>query len=166
MATNKRPPKAADWDKVRPLYLRGETLTAIVEMFPNVQFTKDKILRKMREEGLTEKKKEIDTKVTEDLCDSVERAKIATNNLCVNLFNTGADVIRSLLQQYQKEIREGEMDNNTKRKATAYNTDLLMSGARKVQEGLRVAYGMDKDGKLYEKQPEVLVIQGLNTDEI
>lgn len=166
MVTKKRQPKASDWDKVRPLYLRGETLGAIVEMFPDVMFTKDKILKKMRAEGLVEKKREIDTKVTEDMCDSVERAKIATNTLCVNLFNTGADVIRSLLQQYQQEIREGEMRGDTKRRATAYNTDLLMSGARKVQEGLRVAYGMDKDGKLYEKEPEVLVIQGLNTDDI
>jgi len=163
---SKRPPKALDWDKVRPLYLRGETLDSIVKMFPDVAFTKDKILKKMRSEGLVERKREIDAKVTEDICDSVERAKIATNQLCVGLFNTGADVIRSLLQQYQKEIREGEMNNNTKRKATAYNVDLLMSGSRKVQEGLRVAYGMDKDGKLYEKEPEVLVIQGLNTDEI
>jgi hypothetical protein len=41
-----------------------------------------------------------------------------------------------------------------------------MSGTTKVQKGLRVAYEMDADGKLREVAPEVLTIEGINTDKI
>ena len=51
-------------------------------------------------------------------------------------------------------------------KLTTYNFDLYASAVKKFQEGQRVNLGMDKDGKLQNKQPEVLVIQGLDTDKI
>jgi hypothetical protein len=41
-----------------------------------------------------------------------------------------------------------------------------MSGTTKVQKGLRVAYEMDADGKLRETAPEVLVIEGVNMENI
>lgn len=163
--TEKRQPVAKDWDKIRPMFMRGETLQHIIDSFPNLQLTKASISCKMSKEGTSKRKKALEQKVLDNLADATTEEKIAVNNECIRLFNNGSKVIDGLLNAYMTEINVGDIPKN-KARATAYNIDLLMSGVTKIQKGLRVAYGMDEDGKLYEKEPEVLVIEGVDTEKI
>lgn len=161
----KRKPTAKDWDKIRAFYLRAESLDDIIDAMPDVALNKKVIINKMSIEGFAAKKRAIEEKVLDNLAANVENEKIAVNNTCIKLFNDGSKIIDELLKQYIGEVRAGHADK-TKARATAYNIDMLMSGVTKIQKGLRVAYGMDDNGKLYEKEPEVLVIDGLNPGKI
>lgn len=158
-------PTSRDWDKIRVFYLRNESLDNILAAFPDVKITKENIVNRMSKEGITAKRAAIQEKVIEHAASMTEQEKIEVNNKCITLYNTGAKVIEGLLAQYIDEVREGDVPK-TKARATAYNVDMLMSGVTKIQKGLRVAYGMDDNGKLYEKEPEVLVIEGFNQDKI
>jgi antitoxin component YwqK of YwqJK toxin-antitoxin module len=160
----KRKATARDWDKVRALYIRGEALDDICKALPNVNLTTKNILKRMALEGVTAKKKALNDRIVDNMLNITEEEKIKTNNDCIRLFNSGAKVIESLLEKYTDELETGKVDRHAK--ATAYNVDMLMSGVTKIQKGLRVAYGMDDNGKLFEKEPEVLVIEGINTDKI
>lgn len=161
----KKAPTARDWDRVRALYMRNETLDTIISALPKVKLTKRGIVAKMNLEGITERRKAVQNTVLDHLQKNIETEKIEVNNQCIHLFNTGAKVIDHLLTQYLDEVTSSEAPKS-RAKATAYNVDMLMSGITKVQKGLRVCYGMDENGKLYEKEPEVLVIDGLDTDKI
>lgn len=166
MAENKEKhlPTASDWDKVRPLYLRGEELEAIVKAFPDVQFSKESILKRMKAEGLTDKKKQIDSNVNAELSAIAEAEKIKFTKKCKSLYE---DMFVSL-SEIGKDFKNQTKGNKSKigLKLTTYNFDLYASAVKKFQEGQRVNLGMDKDGKLQNKQPEVLVIQGVDTDKI
>ena len=159
----KRKPTCKDWDKVRSLYIMGESLEGICRSLPNVAITQKSIMKKMAVEGLTAKKRALNERIVDNMLNLAEDEKKRVNNECIKLFNTGAKVISDLLDIYQEEISRGI---GGKPKATAYNIDLLMSGVTKVQKGLRVAYGMDETGKLHEKEPELLIIEGINTEKI
>lgn len=161
----KRKPTARDWDKVRALYMREETLDNILLALPNIALTKSGIVAKMNKEGITERRKAMKSAVLDNLQENVEKEKIKVNQDCIHLFETGSKVINYLLSQYLAEVKQENIPKN-KAKATAYNIDMLMSGVTKIQKGLRVCYGMDETGKLYEKEPEILVIEGLDTDKI
>lgn len=160
----KRKPSAKDWDKVRALYVRGENLDEICKALPNVNITSKGILKKMALEGITARKKALNDKIIDNMFKITEDEKMKVNSDCIRMYNNGARVIEGLLGKYISEVEEGCVDKHAK--ATAYNVDMLMSGVTKIQKGLRVAYGMDENGKLYEKEPEVLVIEGVNTDNI
>lgn len=160
----KRKASAKDWDKVRALYIRGEALDDICKALPNVNINPKSILKRMALEGVTAKKKALNDRIVDNMLNITEEEKIKTNNDCIRLFNSGAKVIEGLLEKYTDELETGKVDRHAK--ATAYNVDMLMSGVTKIQKGLRVAYGMDDNGKLFEKEPEVLVIEGINTDKI
>lgn len=158
-------PTAKDWDKIVPMYLRGEELQHIINSFPDIHLTKTSIIQYMGRKGWTKEKKKLDMNVKDSVVQAVEDDKVKATNDCIRLYNSGAKIIEQLLSQYDVELKEGKVTKNQAR-ATAYNVDLLMSGVTKVQKGLRVAYGMDKDGKLYEKEPEMLIIDGLNMEKI
>lgn len=165
--TNKKSntPSARDWDKISALYLRGETLDYIVKAFPNLELNKNSIMTKMSNLGFTAKKRAIERKVLDITAENVEQQKITVANECINMFQSGAEVIKMLLENYTEELKSGEV-SATKARATAYNANLLMDGVTKIQKGLRVAYGMDEDNKLHEKEPEVLVIEGVDNGKI
>lgn len=160
----KRKASAKDWDKVRALYVRGENLEEICKAMPNVNISPKGILKKMALEGITARKKALNDKIIDNMFQITEEEKLKVNSECIQMYNNGARVIQGLLGKYIQEVEEGCTDKHAK--ATAYNVDMLMSGVTKIQKGLRVAYGMDENGKLFEKEPEVLVIEGLNTDKI
>ena len=162
---NKRKPTAKDWDVVRRLYLREEELDYIIEQLPDVQITKEQIMKKVSAEGLPARRRAIREKAIEatEAKALVEIEKV--NDMCINLFNKGADIIDDLLKNYADELKEGNVSKGQAR-ATAYNIDMLMSGLTKIQKGLRVSYDADDKGKLYEKQPEVMVIEGFDNNKI
>lgn len=162
---DQRTAMAKDWDAVRVLYLKGESLEHIIQSMPKVYLTKELILNQMSKEGMTAVKSSINQKVVEHIEKTIIADKEETNKTCVELFSSGADIIRALLAQYGQETQKENIPK-TQAKATAYNVDLLMSGVTKIQKGLRVAYGMDADGKLVETEPEVTIIDNLNITKI
>lgn len=163
--TEKRKPKASDWDKVRMMWMRNEELDYILASFPDVAFNKNMIVKRMSKEGVTAKRRSIQEKAIDDAARIAEKDKLYVNTLCIDLYNKGADIIQSILAQYGQELVQGDVSKGQAR-ATAYNVDMLMSGLTKIQKGLRVAYGVDDNGKLYEKEPEVMIIEGFNQDKI
>jgi len=160
--TEKRKPTAKDWAKIRTLYLRGESLDYVMEQIPDVDIKRSSISEKMSREGINKKKKEIEERTQNKLCQRVEEEKIAANERHIQLFNESLDVIQTLLEQYKAELSQGK----AKPRASAYNMDLIMSGISKAQKGLRVALGMDENGNLEINQPEVLVIEGFSEKNI
>lgn len=158
-------PPAQVWDRVRVLFLRGETPDAIAKMFPEYRISASQITKRMSLEGMTAKRKALDFRIADNAMNLIEEDKLNVNKECIRLFNTGAEVISTLLERYKDELNAGQVSKGQAR-ATAYNTDLLMSGVTKIQKGLRVAYGMDEQGKLHEKAPDVLIIKGLDEDKI
>ena len=161
----KRRPNDNDWARVTTLYFQGKTYKEIIKAMPLVDLSEKKIARYVSKYSLNDKKSEMDKRVIDASLMMVEDAKKKVNADCIRLFNKGAEVINTLLENCFTELKDKTISKGQAR-ATAYNVDLLMSGVTKVQKGLRVAYGMDEDGKLYEKEPEVLTIEGLNTDKI
>ena len=161
----KRKPTAKDWDKVRMMFLRNEELDYIMACLPDVCLTKNGIVKKMSKEGLIAKRNAIQAAAIDSAATIAEKDKIHINNMCIDLFNKGADIIQGILGQYNRELMEANVSKGQAR-ATAYNVDMLMSGVTKIQKGLRVAYGYDDKNNLYEKEPEVMIIEGFSQDKI
>lgn len=158
----KRKPTAKDWAKIRALYLRGETLDYVMEQIPHLDIKRSSITEKMSREGINKKKKEIEEKTRAKLCKRIEEEKIEANERHIKLFNQSLDVIQTLIDQYKDELKQGK----AKPRASAYNMDLIMSGISKAQKGLRVALGIDENGNLTDKQPDVFFIEGIKEDDI
>ena len=161
----KRNPTPNDWLRVANLYFQGKTYPEILQAMPCVNLNVQKIARYVSKNALNIKKADMDSRVIENTLSLVEENKKRVNLDCINLFTKGADVIDALLDNCFVELQDKTISKGQAR-ATAYNVDLLMSGVTKVQKGLRVAYGMDENGKLYEKEPEVLVIEGIDKEKI
>lgn len=158
----KHKPTSKDWDKIRALYLQGESLDYVMEQIPDVDVKRSTISEKMSREGINKKRKEIEEKTQRKLCQRVEEEKIAANERHISLYNQSLDVIQTLLTQYTDELKQGK----AKPRASAYNMDLILSGLSKAQKGLRIALGIDEDGNLEDKQPEILVIEGVKEENI
>lgn len=161
----KRPMTAADWDMARALFIRGETVEEILKHLPDVKISKSRMYEVFTKEGVMAKKKAMQARVIDDMVTLTEAEKLNVNQRCIRLYNEGAEIIDGLLGKYKKELNGKDVAKN-QAKATAYNIDMLMSGVTKIQKGLRVAYGMDDQGRLYEKEPDVLVIEGVDTGKI
>ena len=161
----KRKPTAKDWDKVRMMFLRNEELDYILASLPDVELNKTYVMKKMSAEGLVAKRNAIQQKAIDSAASIAEKDKILVNNMCIDLYNKGADIIQGLLSQYSGELMQGNVSKGQAR-ATAYNIDMLMSGVTKIQKGMRVAYGIDENGKVYEKEPEVMIIEGFDDKKI
>ena len=155
-------PTLDDWAKIRALFLKGVTLDNILKELPEVDVSKKSISEKMCREGINKKKREIEQRATKRLYERVEEDKIAANENHIKLFNESLEIVRTLLEQYRDELSLGK----AKPRASAYNMDLIMSAISKAQKGLRVALGMDEDGNLELKQPDILVIEGFNEKNI
>ena len=155
-------PTAADWAKIRVLFLKNVSLDDILKELPEVDISKKSISEKMCREGMNKKKKEIEAKANRKLYERVEEEKIAANEKHIRLFNDSLEIVNTLLKQYREELSLGK----AKPRASAYNMDLIMSAISKAQKGLRVALGMDEEGNLELKQPDVLVIEGFSEKDI
>lgn len=155
-------PTADDWAKIRVLFLKSVPLDDILKELPEVDVSKKSISEKMCREGMNKKKKEIEAKANKKLYERVEEEKIAANEKHIRLFNDSLEIVNTLLEQYREELSLGK----AKPRASAYNMDLIMSAISKAQKGLRVALGMDEEGNLELKQPDVLVIEGFSEKDI
>lgn len=158
----KHKPTSKDWDKIRALYLQGESLDYVMEQIPDVDIKRSTISERMSREGINKKRKEIEERTQRKLCQRIEEEKIEANERHISLYNQSLDVIQTLLNQYKDELNQGK----AKPRASAYNMDLILSGLSKAQKGLRIALGIDEDGNLTEKQPEILVIEGVKEENI
>jgi hypothetical protein len=158
----KREPTPYDWDRVRLMYLQGYELRDIVKSYPEVQLSETGILDKMKKEGSDKIKRDIAYRTTNTMADEIVAEKKKTTEECVRAYKKGIDIINRLLADYRSEQQEG---GNPKR-CTAYNMDLLMAGINKIQKGFDIAFGEDKNGKLYEKEPDVFIIEGVNQEKL
>jgi len=154
----RRTPTPQDWDKVKALYLRNYELDYIVKQFPDVALTSLTILNKMRKEGADKQKKEINERVNNTITDEIVAERKKNTEECVKAYKKGIDIINRLLADYRNEQATGGIP----KRCTAYNMDLLMAGINKIQKGFDTAFGEDKNGKLYEKEPNVFVIEGID----
>ena len=155
-------PTVDDWAKIRVLYLKSVPLDDILKEMPEVDVSKKSISEKMCREGINKKKREIEGRTNKKLYERVEEEKIAANEKHIQLFNESLEIVKTLLEQYRDELSQGK----AKPRASAYNMDLIMSAISKAQKGLRVALGMDEEGNLELKQPDVLVIEGFSEKDI
>lgn len=155
-------PTVDDWAKIRVLYLKSVPLDDILNEMPEVDVSKKSISEKMCREGINKKKREIEARTNKKLYERVEEEKIAANEKHIQLFNESLEIVKTLLEQYRDELSQGK----SKPRASAYNMDLIMSAISKAQKGLRVALGMDEEGNLELKQPDVLVIEGFSEKDI
>lgn len=158
----KHKPTAEDWAKIRVLFLKDVALDDILRELPEVDISKKSISEKMCREGINKKKREIEARTTKRIYERVEEEKIAANERHIALYNNSLEIVNTLLEQYRYELTLGK----AKPRASAYNMDLIMSAISKAQRGLRVALGMDEDGNLELKQPDVLVIEGFSEKDI
>ena len=155
-------PTVDDWAKIRVLFLKDVSLDDILKEMPEVDVSKKSISEKMCREGMNKKKREIEARTNKKLYERVEEEKIAANEKHIQLFNDSLEIVKTLLEQYRDELSQGK----AKPRASAYNMDLIMSAISKAQKGLRVALGMDEEGNLELKQPDVLVIEGFSEKDI
>ena len=155
-------PTVDDWAKIRVLFLKDVSLDDILKEMPEVDVSKKSISEKMCREGMNKKKREIEARTNKKLYERVEEEKIAANEKHIQLFNDSLEIVKTLLEQYREELSQGK----AKPRASAYNMDLIMSAISKAQKGLRVALGMDEEGNLELKQPDVLVIEGFSEKDI
>lgn len=155
-------PTVDDWAKIRVLFLKDVSLDDILKEMPEVDVSKKSISEKMCREGMNKKKREIEARTNKKLYERVEEEKIAANEKHIKLFNDSLEIVKTLLEQYREELSLGK----AKPRASAYNMDLIMSAISKAQKGLRVALGMDEEGNLELKQPDVLVIEGFSEKDI
>ena len=161
-ATEKHEPTPQDWGKIKVLYLQGYELGAIIKQLPDVKVTEAAILIKMKQEGADKLKKEINERVNGTLSDQIVAEKKKTTEECVRAYKKGIDIINRLLADYREEQSAG----GTPKRCTAYNMDLLMAGINKIQKGFDTAFGEDKNGKLYEKEPDVFIIEGIDKEKL
>ena len=162
---NKHKPTAADWDKIRIYFIRGESMEFIMSKVPDVDIKPDTIMNRMQKEGMVKKRREINNTVIDKLTDEVAEEKEKNSKACIKAYKKGLALINDLLMMYRQEL-DSPSPSRIRAKCTAYNMDMLMSGITKIQKGFDVAYGVDKQGKLVEKEPDVLVIEGINMDKI
>lgn len=158
----KHEPTPQDWGKVKVLYLQGYELGSIVKQFPDVKLTEASIIIKMKQEGADKLKKEINDRANNTLCEQIVAEKKKTTEECVRAYKKGIDIINRLLADYRTEQQAGGIP----KRCTAYNLDLLMAGINKIQKGFDTAFGEDKNGKLYEKEPDLFIIEGIDQQKL
>lgn len=165
MTEKKQTLSTTEWQFVRGCYLAGESPEDIIKRLPNRRITAKTIINRMSSEGLTKVRDSIQKRANQNLAEITEEEKLRINEKCRELFDLGAEAVKQLLQNSLQELDKGGIPKGQAR-ATAYNLDLLMSGVTKIHKGYAVLYGMNKDGQLSEKAPEVLTIEGINMGKI
>lgn len=158
----KRAVRDDEWRIIAGLWLKGDSIESICKKFPKTNLTPARLKTKMKNEGVDWRRQAINDEVAETLCKEIVDEKVEFTRRIIKMFSNCLDVVENITQQYKDE----QMLNPSRPRASAYNCDLLASAITKCQNGTRVALGMDKDGNLVEKEPEVLTIDGLDMDKI
>lgn len=156
----KREVTAEEWRAISVLYLKGETAANICKMYDKCHINVKMVKRRMK--NVTLMKEEIDEKAKEQIISDMVDDKVQFTKRIVNLYNGTLDVISNIVQEYKDE----DFLKPAKRHATAYNLDQLSSALNKCQNGIRTALGMDKEGNLEVKEPEIITIKGMDMDKI
>lgn len=156
----KREVTSEEWRTISVLYLKGETPANICKMYDKCHINVKMIKRRMKNVSLM--KEEIDEKAKEQIINDMVEDKVQFTKKIIGLYNGTLDVISNIVQEYKDE----DFVKPAQRRATAYNLDQLSGALNKCQNGLRTALGMDKEGNLEVKEPEVITIKGMDIDKI
>lgn len=161
----KRKPTRTDWDKIIAAYLEGKVEPQdMAAEFPMLDIDEYRVRKKLSLVGAIQQRKAMDDAVIDAIFNVSKEKRMQAAMDCVRLYESGARLIEKMLNKYHTELDTGIRQG--KSIATAYNTDMLMSGVTKIQKGFRVAFGEDEKGNLFEKEPEVLTIEGISGDKI
>ena len=158
----KRAVTEAEWVEITGLYLKGVELTEICKKFKKTVLTPHRIKSRMKRDGITWRKENIETEVKDRICQEIVEDKVKTIQRIVKLYNTSLDVIDDILQGYKNEA----MLNPTKPRATAYNLDQLSGALNKCHNGLKMALGIEDKPEEADRTPQINTIKGIELEDI
>lgn len=152
----------ADWIKIKNYYIHHEI--SLEELAKKFGVATDTVRRHCCNEKWKQlkkdKKHEIDIKVAKKLTEKEIDKKLRANDYHTELYDKGLDIINMILDKYKKDL----MDGKKRCGATATNLDYLMSAVAKAQKGQRMSLNIEAEGP--EAEPDVLIIEGINEDNI
>lgn len=163
MATSKKKKKQKyDWVKLKNEYLTTNiSLRGLAEKY-DMPFST--INARSSKEKWGKQKPEIQNKISAEVeqktIKSVIDEKVEVNKRHIALFDKGLDIVEYLMKKYLEEIEAGKG-----KKATACNVEFLMSALTKAQKGQRLALNLDNEDN-GEKEPEILIVKGLDIEKI
>lgn len=153
-----------DWIKIKNYYLTHEI--SLEELSKKYKVSISTVrLRSSKEKWVDQKNKkriEIEQKLDEKTTKQVVDRKAKANEKHTELYTKGLKVAELLLNQYLQELQEGKK----KTKATAYNLDFIMKAIANAQKGQRLSLNIEAEDSESVKEPNVMVIKGLDIGKI
>lgn len=163
MKTAKKKGKKIDWNKIKNDYVFNNfTLRGLVDKYGiNLSNLSAHCKKEKWIELREEKQNEIKTETERKLRDKEIARRVAVNEEHIQLYNDGLEVVKNLLQVYQDQSAEFKRRGNV----NPFNLEKIFSCIEKAQKGQRLALNIDAE-EVTEKEPDVFIIKGVDTDKI
>lgn len=163
MKTAKKKGKKIDWNKIKNDYVFNNfTLRGLKEKYNiSLSSVRDRCKAENWVELREEELHRIDTETTQKLRDKEIARRVAVNEEHIQLYNDGLEVVKNLLQVYQDQSAEFKRRGNV----NPFNLEKIFSCIEKAQKGQRLALNIDAE-EVTEKEPDVFIIKGVDTDKI
>lgn len=163
MKTAKKKGKKIDWNKIKNDYVFNNfTLRGLADKYGiNLSNLSAHCKKEKWIELREEKQNEIKTETERKLRDKEIARRVAVNEEHIQLYNDGLEVVKNLLQVYQDQSAEFKRRGNV----NPFNLEKIFSCIEKAQKGQRLALNIDAE-EVTEKEPDVFIIKGVDTDKI
>lgn len=163
MKTAKKKGKKIDWNKIKNDYIFNNfTLRGLADKYGiNLSNLSAHCKKEKWIELREEKQNEIKTETERKLRDKEIARRVAVNEEHIQLYNDGLEVVKNLLQVYQDQSAEFKRRGNV----NPFNLEKIFSCIEKAQKGQRLALNIDAE-EVTEKEPDVFIIKGVDTDKI
>ena len=163
MKTAKKKGKKIDWNKIKNDYVFNNfTLRGLADKYSiNLSNLSAHCKKEKWIELREEKQNEIKTETERKLRDKEIARRVAVNEEHIQLYNDGLEVVKNLLQVYQDQSAEFKRRGNV----NPFNLEKIFSCIEKAQKGQRLALNIDAE-EVTEKEPDVFIIKGVDTDKI
>lgn len=163
----KRKPTTRDWDLITVKTLEGCSPREIKELYPHLILEEQSIRNKMSQTGVYKKRQAINEKFIDTIASSIEAKQKIVMDDCFTMFDELSKTIHGYLEEMNEELATGEYQKG-KARATAYNINLMSQAITTTYNGKTRCLGCDPNGtlELKEREPEVLVIEGVDNEKI
>jgi len=163
MKTAKKKGKKIDWNKIKNDYVFNNfTLRGLADKYGiNLSNLSAHCKKEKWIELREEKQNEIKTETERKLRDKEIARRVAVNEEHIQLYNDGLEVVKNILQVYQDQSAEFKRRGNV----NPFNLEKIFSCIEKAQKGQRLALNIDAE-EVTEKEPDVFIIKGVDTDKI
>lgn len=163
MKTAKKKGKKIDWNEIKNDYVFNNfTLRGLADKYGiNLSNLSAHCKKEKWIELREEKQNEIKTETERKLRDKEIARRVAVNEEHIQLYNDGLEVVKNLLQVYQDQSAEFKRRGNV----NPFNLEKIFSCIEKAQKGQRLALNIDAE-EVTEKEPDVFIIKGVDTDKI